>query len=495
MMQLLNAPPAMLAFLLIMSLLVLCIDLFAHKDATHQLHSNARVFSMSLITLFVLLIWMIVLYPTARARFFAGHFIWDPLSALLGLFIVVLSILAFIYARDDLKSRQIAINNYYILGLFSILGMLVLVSAGSMLSLYLGLELMSLPLYAMVALERNPTLQAEAAMKYIVMGAVASAFLLYGFSLIYSIDHSLMLTSLLRDTTEGATPLLIQLGLILIVAAIAFKLGVAPFHFWVPDVYQAAPVGVGLFIGTAPKLAVISIALRLTLDSFPHFFETFSYLFMIIATVSVIMGNLIALTQTHIRRLLAYSSIAHMGYIMLGLSAKIIGSTIAVFYSISYGLMTASAFGVLATLNRAGMMVESIEDLRGLHTRHPRLAFIMLLTMFSMAGIPPLIGFWIKLGILQALLSVNQLLIAGIALLFSVIGAYYYLNVVKYLYFEKARADAATLQVGGKAYGTVSINAILLLGLGLFPDRLIDLCRQTITGIPSLLVEIPRCLH
>jgi len=492
-----NFPPALLVFLLAMALVVLLTDVLTRKDPDSQIRGQARVCTLSLIALIILLVWIVILYPTARHRFFDGRLIWDPLSALLGLAIVALSALAFLYARDDLKLRQISPNDYYILGLFSVLGMLVLVSAGSMLSLYLGLELMSLPLYAMVALDRQQAVRAEAAMKYIIMGAVASACLLYGFSLIYSMDHSLMLTSLFRSNMGGTTPLLMQIGIVLVAVAIAFKIGAAPFHFWVPDVYQGAPVAVGLFVGTAPKVAVVGMALRLMLDSFPALLTDWGHLFLIIALLSVVLGNLVALMQTRIRRLLAYASIAHMGYVLLGLSAKITGCGMAIFYSLSYGLMTASAFGVLAVLNRAGTDIEHLSDLKGLSTRSPGLAFMMMLTMFSMAGIPPFIGFFVKLGILQALLATGQTLVACVALFFAVIGAYYYLNVIKVMYFEAVPIYAvdpmqsgAQIQIGGKAYGMVSVNALLLLGLGLLPDALLVLCHQAVAVIPAVLVGV-----
>lgn len=487
----LTFPPAIFIFLLVMIIVILLMDVWTPFNFKREPRGNTLVYYASLGTLLILLAWVGLLYPTARQRFFGGHLIWDGLAGLLGIGILMLSLFSFIYAQGDLKTRQLAENDYYLLGLFSILGMLVLVSAGSLLSLYLGLELMSLPLYAMVSLERQNNFQSEAAIKYAVMGAVTSAFLLYGFSLLYSMDHSLMLTSLFRESWGGAVPLMMSIGIVLVLGATAFKLGVAPFHFWAPDVYQSAPVAVGALISTAPKLAVLGMVLRLILDSFPFLFISWGDLFLILGGLSVILGNWVALAQTQIRRLLAYSSIANMGYVCLGLSAKIMGCTMAIFYSMSYALSTACVFGVLAILRHAGRDIEAISDLRSLNTHHAGLAFVMLLALLSMAGLPPLVGFMAKLGILQALLSVGQYSMACLALFFSAVGAYYYLNIIRYMYFDEISGSSISL-LSKTAFIVVSGNALLLLILGLAPDLLMDYCRQVIAMIPAL--RVPTCL-
>jgi NADH-quinone oxidoreductase subunit N len=468
-------PPSMLVFLGVVIFLVLLLDVGIRNSAL----AKRLVVTLSILSLIILAAWMGCLYPDMRHIFLEGHFIWDPLAVLLSMSSILLSILVFIYAYADAKLG----NDYYLLSLFSLLGALVLISAGSMLSLYLGLALTSLPLYAMVAQTRGQVGQAEAAMKYIIMGAVASAFLLYGLSLFYSVNPSLIFHDL--SNVQVAQPAsLIKIGIVLLAIAMAFKLGAAPFHFWVPDVYQVAPITVVAFMSTVPKIAIIGIIVRFTLDNFPILLVNWTRLFLVIALLSVIVGNLMALVQIHIRRLLAYSSIAHMGYALLGVVAKASSGTMAVFYIISYALMAAAAFGVLTVLNAAGCSVEKLEDLNGLSTRSPWLAFILSLVVFSMMGIPPFLGFFAKFSLLQALVIDQKFVVAGIALLFSVVGAYYYLNIIKIIYFNSNGISTNALRISNKsAYGAVSFNAILLLFLGLFPDYLITICRQVVPSV------------
>lgn len=406
---------------------------------------------------------------------FHQHYVWDSVACVIKLALLILSLFAFVYARDFIKQKQINSGEFYLLGLFSILGMLILTSANSLLSLYLGLELLSMPLYALVALQRGCAHSAEAAMKYFILGALASGLFLYGLSLLYGSTHALAIPAIQQALLQGGqSPLILSIGLIFIVAGIAFKLGAAPFQLWVPDVYQGAPTAVTLFIGAAPKVAGLAMAIRLLIEALPSLHAYWQPLLAIIALASFSLGNLVAIVQSNLKRMLAYSAIAHIGYTLLGLVAgSAFGYAMSLFYVFMYALMALAAFGVLIVVSQSGYEVEHIKDLQGLNARSPWLAFLMLIIMFSMAGIPPTAGFFAKLGILQALIAAHQLWLATLAIIFAIIGSYYYLNVVKVMYFEEPEPTHTPLHITQDAYLALSINAILLLVLGLFPSQLI----------------------
>lgn len=466
-------PAAPEIFLLIMTCVIMLVDLFVKQR--HQL----LTYVLTQLTLIVTAILVIRLYASPITTIFAGNFVWDPIAGILKIFILGTSLFAFVYARDYINTREIPRGEYYLLGLFSVLGMLVLVSAYSFLTVFLGLELVSLPLYALVALQRNSALSAEAAMKYFVMGALASGMLLYGLSLLYGATHSLAVTDIAKAIAIAPIwqQLILISGLIFVIAGIAFKLGAAPFHVWVPDVYQGAPTSVTLFVGSAPKIAAIGMAIRLLVDSMPGLVSYWQEIFIVISILSFAFGNLVAIAQSNLKRMLAYSAIAHIGYTSLGLAAGTPeGYAMAVFYIIIYAIMSLGAFAMLVLLSKAGVEVENINDLRGLNARSPWLAFMMLLIMFSMAGIPPTVGFIAKLGVLEALIAVHMIWLATIALLFAIIGAYYYLNVVKVMYFEEPEHVVPVVSAWDIRIA-ISINGLLLLGLGLFPSGLIQLCR------------------
>ena len=461
-------------FLLSMVCIVLLTDLFVQQS------KRSLTYALTQITLVVTFVLVLKTAPETTTILFNGHYIIDNISCLLKLFILAVGLFAFIYARNYINEREIPQGDYYLLGLFSTFGMLVLVSAYSLLTLFIGLELVSLPLYAMVALQRNNTLNSEAAMKYFVMGSLASGMLLYGFSILYGATHSILLPEIAHVVANSTVPqqLMIVFGLILAIAGIAFKLGAVPFHMWVPDVYQGAPTSVTLFVGSLPKIAAVGMALRLLIHGLPTLAMQWQELLMIIAIASIALGNVVAIVQTNIKRMLSYSAISHVGYMALGLlSASPEGYSAAVFYIFAYAIMSMGAFALLIALSKAGLEIEEISDLRGLNARNPWLAFMMLLIMFSMAGIPLTVGFFAKLGVLQALVSVHMVWLATLVLVFAIIGAYYYLNVVKVMYFEEP--DYLTPVNSSKdVYAALSINGLIVLALGIFPSGLIELCRH-----------------
>ncbi len=467
-------------FLLAMICVVLLADLFVPQKTRLVTYSLTQ---LTLIGTTLLVVW---LYLSAPATIiFHGAFVLDRFAVTLKFFMLLITIFAFIYGRDYIREHKIPRGEYYILGLLAVLGMMVLVSAHNFIPLYLGLELSSLPLYAMIALQRDSVLTTEAAMKYFVLGALASAILLYGMSMIYGATHTLDLSEIAKATV--ATPPLQQFilifGMVFLITGIAFKFGAAPFHMWVPDVYQGAPTSVTLFIGSAPKIAALGMAVRLLVDALPDLVMQWQQVFIVIAVASIALGNVVAIVQSNLKRMLAYSAIAHVGYMSLGLlTGTAFGYSAAMFYILAYAIMSLGAFAILVLLSRSGVEVEQITDLKGLNARNPWLALMMLLVMFSMAGIPPAVGFFAKLGVLEALVGVHQVWLATLALLFAIIGAYYYLNVVKVMYFEEPE-DATPIVPALDARLAISINGLAILALGMFPSSLINICRTAFSSL------------
>ena len=407
-----------------------------------------------------------------------GLFISDDTSQLMNVFICLSVFLSFFYSRHYIEERQMPTGDYYILGLFSTVGMMALVSAHSLLSVYLGLELLSLPLYAMTAIRRSNSDASEAAMKYFVMGAIASGMLLYGMSLLYGATGQLDLLEIAHAiSANGQTQTsLLSFSLVFILAGVGFKLAAAPFHMWVPDVYQGAPSSVTLFIGSAPKIAAIAMALRLLTLALPEIASTWQQLVLIMALLSAGAGNLLAIVQNNIKRLFAYSAISHMGYALFGiLAATASGYAASLYYVLVYSIMSAAAFGLIVLLSRAGVEVESVDDLKGLNKRNPWLAFMMMIVMLSMAGIPPAVGFFTKLLVLKALVDVHMTWVAVLGLIFAVIGAFYYLRIIKVMYFDDA-ADKAHVELSHTTKIVFSLNCLSLLYLGIFPSALITAC-------------------
>lgn len=459
-------------FVLSMTLLVLLAGLISTR--------KKFVYLLTQLTLIGALVITADRYIHAPTLSFAGHFVSDKMASLLDIFIFITSFFAFVYSRSYIKLRNIPQLEYYTLGLFSILGMMVMVSGHSLLVLFLGLELLSLPLYAMVAIQRDASLGSEAAVKFFVTGSLASAMLLYGFSLIYGATGSLDINNIAQIIAHNTheSRMILTFGLVFVLAGLAFKFGAAPFHMWVPDVYHGAPSSVTLFLASAPKIAVLGMTLRIFATALPSLLAETQQLIIVLAIVSMAIGNIVAIAQSNIKRMLAYSSIAHIGYMLLGIIAGTAeGYAAAAFYIITYAIMTVCAFGMIVLLSKAGFEGEEIQDLQGLNARNPWFAFMMLLAMFSMAGIPPIVGFFAKLGVLQALVNVHLVWLAAIALVFAIIGAYYYLRIVKVMYFEEP-TDATPLVEPLDLRMAMSINGVAILLLGLFPSTIITLCRE-----------------
>lgn len=425
--------------------------------------------------------WLLLVTPADPAvTAFGGSFVSDPLSRVLKLFAVLAVATVFLYSRPYLRDRDLHLGEYYVLGLFALLGIMVMASGYSLLVMYLGLELLSLALYAMVAFNRESPVAAEAAMKYFVLGAIASGTLLYGMSLVYGVTGEIGLAEIRDSVAGGEAPLLLWVGLAFMVAGIAFKFGAVPFHMWVPDVYQGAPTSVTLFVGSAPKLGALALAVRLLLDGLPGLADLWSPMLAVLAMISVALGNLVAIAQTNLKRMLAYSTIAHVGFVLLGLAAgNDQGVQAALYYTLVYVIMAAGSFGFLVMLSGRGVECENLDDLKGLATRHPWYAGMLMLLMISLIGVPPLAGFWAKWWVLSALVDAGQVWLALAALVFSVIGAFYYLRVIKVMYFDQGEGSgpvAAPFDVRM----VLSVNALLLLLLGLVPDALMELCARAV---------------
>lgn len=460
-------------FLLGIACVALLADLFTKEDDHRWVYYIAQLGLVGVIAL----IWM--QYGKPASVSFGNSFAVDNLAILLKLAVCATSFFALFYSRIYIKERDMPYGEYYVLALFSVLGMMVLVSANSFLTLFLGVELFSLPLYAMVALRRDSAVCSEAAMKYFVTGALATGMLLYGMSMIYGATKSIeipVIANVLAQTSQTHN-LIFIFGLVFVVAGIAFKLGVVPFHMWLPDVYSGAPSAVTLFLSAAPKIAAFGMMIRLLVEAMPSLEVQWQDMLTVLAVLSMAIGNFGAIVQSHIRRMLAYSAIAHMGYMLLGIIANTTtGYAAAMFYAISYAIMSLGAFGIIVMLNQKGFTAENIDDFKGLNSRNPWVAFIMLLTMFSMAGVPPLVGFMAKVGVLEALIYANKVWLAVIALLFAIIGVYYYIRVVKVMYFEEPRVSAP-LKYPVDMQVAMTINGALILILGLLPGVLFNLCK------------------
>ena len=423
---------------------------------------------------------------------FSRMFCADVMGHALKLFAYLAVSTALIYSRAYIADRNLFKGEFFVLLLFALMGMMVMISANHFLTLYLGLELLSLSLYALVALNRDSAQSVEAAMKYFVLGALASGLLLYGMSMIYGATGSLEITQVAKVIGSGApNKVVLVFGLVFVVSGLAFKLGVVPFHMWIPDVYHGAPTAVTLIIGTAPKLAAFAMAMRLLVNGLLPLAVDWQQMLVILAVLSMAVGNLAAIAQTNIKRMLAYSTISHMGFMLLGLLAGVVDGnwlnaadaySAAMFYVVVYVLMSLGTFGMVLLLSRAGFEAENLDDFKGLNTRSPWYAFLMLLLMFSMAGVPPTVGFYAKLSVLMPLLAAGQTWLAVVAVLFSLIGAYYYLRVVKLMYFD-APTDTSPIEPGLDMSVLLSVNGLAVLALGIMPQPLMALCFFSIKSL------------
>jgi NADH-quinone oxidoreductase subunit N len=410
-----------------------------------------------------------------------GLFELDHMAQLLKIVTLLIVAAVFVYSTDYLQRRAILKGEYYVLGLFSTLGAMVLISAGSLITLYLGLELMSLCLYAMVAFDRESGIAAESAIKYFVLGSMASGTLLYGMSIVYGVTGSLELGAIAGAAHHGLGGNIgLIFGIAFLIVGVGFKFGAVPFHMWIPDVYEGSPTCVTVFIGTASKLAAFALAMRLLPEALAGSQADWSQMLVVLAVLSMAIGNIVAIAQTNIKRMLAYSTISHVGYVLLGiLSGTAQGYQAAMFYMISYVLVAAGAFGMVLLLARQGFESDKIDDFRGLNARSPWFAGMMAILMFSLAGLPPFIGFWAKLGVIQAVLGVTYTWLAVVAVLFSVVGAFFYLRIVKLMYFDD---PTETTSIGGSVLmrAVLSVNALLVFGLGVIPGQLLQLCQRAL---------------
>ncbi len=417
--------------------------------------------------------------PASHVLVLAGMFELDWMAQVLKVVALLTVAIVFVYSTEYLRRRAILKGEYFVFGLFASLGIMVLLSAASLVTLYLGLELMSLCLYAMVAFDRESGRAAEAAIKFFVLGSLASGTLLYGMSIIYGITGSLQLGEIARALHLGlAGNVGVLFGIAFIIVGIGFKFGAVPFHMWIPDVYEGSPTCVTLFIGSAPKIAAFALTMRLLSEGLASSQPDWGQMLIVLAVLSMAIGNVVALAQTNLKRMLAYSTISHVGFILLGILAGTAqGYQAAMFYTITYVIVAAGAFGMIVLLSRRGFEADALEDFKGLNARSPWFAGMMAIFMFSLAGVPPFIGFYAKLWVIQAVLGIGNLWLAVVAVLFSVVGAYYYLRILKLMYFDEP-VDKEPLDASGLVRMMLSLNALFVLGLGILPATLLALCKQ-----------------
>jgi NADH-quinone oxidoreductase subunit N len=416
-----------------------------------------------------------------RVTAFDGMFIADPMGDVLKLFSYGTVAVSLLYSREYLERNGLFRGEFFILALIALLGVMVMVSAGSLLTVYLGVELLSLSLYAMVAFDRDSGIAAESAMKYFVLGAIASGTLLYGFSMLYGMTGTLQLDELAVAVREvGAGNLGLIFGLTFVIVGIAFKFGAVPFHMWVPDVYHGAPTPVTLFIGSAPKIASFVLAIRVLAEGLDAMVATWQGMLIAIAVASMIIGNVVAIAQTNLKRMLAYSTISHVGFILLGILAGTNdGYRASMFYTLTYVIMSVGSFGMILLLSRKGFEGDQLEDFKGLARKSPWFAAVMMMLMFSTAGVPPFVGFWAKISVLGAVVNVGLSWLAAVSVLLSVVAAFYYLRIIKLMYFDEP-SDTYTIEAGGTLRAVLSANGVAVLALGIFPSVLLDLCARVL---------------
>ena len=472
-------------FLLIAASAILLIDMYlkgSRRDITYYL---------SLLTLVGCAVFSWADYNAGTTVYtFSGMYVSDPMANLLKLFTYLAVGVTLVYSRQYATDRGMLSGNlggeFYVLALFSMLGQMIMISGNSMLSIYLGLELMSLALYALVALRRDHATSTEASMKYFILGSLASGFMLYGISMIYGATGSLNLPDIAAAAANGANRTMLVFGLVFLVAGMAFKLGAVPFHMWVPDVYQGSPTAVTLLLGGAPKLASFAMVIRILVEGLGELAYDWQQMLLVLAVLSLAIGNLTAIAQTNIKRMLAYSTIAQMGFVLLGMLAGVVGDdrsnmpaaySAAMYYSITYVLTTLGSFGLIMMLARSGFEAEQIADFKGLGRRSPWFAVVMTILMFSLAGVPPMMGFMAKWAVLQAIANTGAVWLAVVAVMFSLIGAFYYLRVVKTIWFDEA-ADTSPIATPTDMRVALSLNGVMVVVLGLIPGTLLAVCLQ-----------------
>lgn len=469
------APANAEVFVLGMICVVLLSDLFIRTER------HGLPYLLSLVTLVGAAYITAYHSPPGRIVTLGGTFVSDSLADVLKLFSYATTAVVFLYSRDYLEKRGLLKGEFFVLALSGLLGVMVMISANSMLTMYLGLELMSLSLYALVAFDRESPVAAEAAMKYFVLGAIASGTLLYGISMIYGVTGTFDFDQLAaRLPIEDRGQLLLLIGLAFVLVGIAFKFGAVPFHMWLPDVYHGAPTAITLYIGSIPKVAALALAVRILVEGLGDLHGSWQDMLIVLAVLSAAIGNIVAIAQTNIKRMLAYSTISHVGFILLGImTGTPQGLRAAVFYTLTYVIMAVAAFGMVILLSRRGFEADKLTDFKGLNGRSPWFAGIMLVVMFSMAGVPPFVGFYAKVAVFSAVLEAGFPWLAAIVIALTVIGAFYYLRVVKLMYFDEAE-DNTRLEASIDLRLVLSVNGLVVLFLGLFPGGLISLCSRVI---------------
>ena len=467
-------------FVLAMACVILIVDLFV-KDS-----KRTTTFALSILTLLGA---AVITFATSSGDIvyaFSNMYVDDLMGDFLKLLLFLAVIVTLFYARGYLLERPaLARGEFYVLTLFATLGMMVMIAANNFITIYIGLELLSLSLYAMVAMNHQSVRATEAAMKYFVLGALASGFLLYGMSLIYGATGSLELTKIAEAMyMQAANKTILVLGIVFVVAGLAFKLGAVPFHMWVPDVYDGAPTPITMLIGGAPKLAAFAICIRLLVNGMVTQAEDWQGMLVFLAVLSMAIGNLAAIAQTNLKRMLAFSAISHMGFMLLGLAVGVVNGDVryafnayssAMFYVVSYVLMSIGAFGMILLMARSGFESDQIDDFKGLNKRSPWFAAMMMVLMLSMAGIPFFVGFFAKFAVLQAVVAAERYYLAVAAVMFSLIGAFYYLRIVKIMYFDEPK-DATPIPAAPDMRVLMTLNGLAVIGLGIFPQVLMSLC-------------------
>lgn len=457
-----------------MAMFILLLDLFILQQ------NRFMIYGLSQFTLFAAAFFTFKTHNPAVGFAFSHMFIDDTLSDVIKLMMYLSTSLILVYTRKYLQDRNLYRGEFYAMVLFGLLGMMIMVSGHNLLTIYIGLELLSLCLYSLVAFDRDNPKASESAMKYFVLGALASGMLLYGMSMLYGMTGSLDVSDIANNIMQqNKSPVLIM-GLVFVVAGIAFKFGAVPFQMWVPDVYQGSPTPMTLLIGSVPKLAAYAMTVRLLVQGLHPLALDWQDMLVLMAVLSIIIGNFSAIVQTNLKRMLAYSTISNVGFIMFGMmSANANGFASSFFYIAAYVLMSISGFGIILLLSRKGFEADEINDLKGLNQRHPWYAFLMLIVMFSMAGIPPTVGFYAKFTVLQAAWQAGFTWQVVLAVLMATIGAFYYLNIVRKMYFDEA-VDHAPLTAPLDMRLVLSVQTLALLGLGLFPEILLSVCGHSL---------------
>lgn len=451
-------------------LLVAAVSLKRTRDAVMHYGSLATIAALAIITGFLL--------QGHQTLAFHGNFIQDAMGDVLLLFCYAITGAVLVYSRPYLKDRGLLSGEFYILMLFALMGSMILIQAYNLLVIYLGVELLALSMYALVALSRDDGTASEAAMKFFVLGAISAGCLLFGMSWIYGLTGTLNIGVLSAHLTGyGIESVGLWVGLGFMIVAMAFEIGAVPFHMWLPDVYEGAPSGMVTFIGSVPKIAAFAFFMRLLVEGMGPLHGLWMWLLVAMSVASLGIGAIVAIAQPNIKRMLAYSTINHAGFILLGiLAGNAIGYRAAMFYTLAYVIMFAGAFGVIILMSRSGFEAEKLDDFKGLNERSPWYAFVMLMMMFSMAGVPPFIGFWAKLEVLKAVLNIGMVWLAVYAVVMAVIAAFYYLRIVKLMYFDHAEDKQPPIKAPADLRLVLSVNGLAVLGLGIVPGGLLALC-------------------